>query len=94
MTRLISKFLGLPEEIDHWGHHHWTHLYRWTILNNKRFQVFLDHSDTQDWEGNLQNYPERFFSVGIAQSGEGTQVYPDRAAWLLLVGRSQFRTKH
>lgn len=91
MTGLITKFLGSPEDIHGWDQ--LTHLHRWTIFRNKRFQVFLDHSDIQDWDGNLNNYPERFFSVGLAQSEEGTQVYPARAAWVLLVGGSSLSTK-
>jgi hypothetical protein len=87
MTGLITKFLGSPEEIHGWDHS--THLHRWTIFRNKRLQVFLDHTDIQDWYGNFHNYPERFISVGLAQSeANGIQVFRDRAAWMLLFGRA------
>jgi hypothetical protein len=89
MTGLLTRLLGSPEDI--YGLGHLPHLHRWTIVRNKRLQVFLDHSEAQNWDGNLRNYPERFFSVGLVESENGTQVFPDRAAWALLVGRSSSR---
>ena len=92
VTGVISKFLGFPEEIH--GRDHSTHLHRWTILRNRRLQVFLDHSDSQDWHANLHNYPEHFISVGLVQSeANGPQAFRDRAAWMLLFGRSSWGTK-
>jgi hypothetical protein len=94
MTGVISTFLGFPEEINGWDRRRLTHQHRWTIFTNKRFQVFLDHSDAQDWHANLHNYPERFIAVGLAQSeANGTQAFRDRAAWMLLFGRSSLGTK-
>jgi len=94
MTRLITKFLGFPEAIGGWDHGRSTHLDRWTIFRNKRFQVFLDHSGVPDSNGNLQNYPERFISVGIARSEtNGDEVFRDRAAWMLCFGTSSLSTK-
>jgi hypothetical protein len=92
MTGVINKFLGYPEEIHGWDCS--THLHRWTIIRNRRLQVFLDHFAGQDWHANLHNLPERFVSVGLVQSpANDSQAFRDRAAWMLLVGRSSTGTK-
>jgi len=93
MKGVIRKFLGFPKEINGWDHRRLTHQSRWTIFTNKRFQVFLDHCDVQDWHANLHNYPERFISLGLVQSGTNGPQACDRAAWMLLFGRSSSGTK-
>jgi hypothetical protein len=89
MTNLITKLLGPPQEIG--TKKHCLHrLYRWTILRNKRYKVYLDHSFGGASSGDLENYPERFISVGLAESHNmgNKPPFPGRAAWTLLIGKT------
>jgi hypothetical protein len=92
MTTLITKMLGPPEEIDAWDSCS-THLYRWTIFGNKRFNVYLDHFVGEHWSGNLHSYPDHFISVGLAESyptetRNALNAFANRAAWMVLIGES------
>jgi len=50
----------------------------------------LDHSFGGASSGDLENYPERFISVGVAESqnADNKPTFPDRAAWSLVIGKS------
>jgi len=92
ITNLVTKLLGPPEEfIENAAHP--THLYRWMIFGNKRFRVYLHHSLGDDWNENLCREPKSFISLGFVKSGledgpRGIDILSDRAAWMVLIGRS------
>jgi hypothetical protein len=90
MTRLVTKLLGPPEEIDTLTRFS-AHLHRWMICGTQHFKVYLHHSLNEDLTVNLCNYPERFISFGFVNSYEdsaGTLAFSDRSAWMVLIAKS------
>ena len=91
MTRLVTKLLGPPEEVDTLARFP-AHLHRWMIFGTQHFKVYLHHSFNNDVTVDLCNYPERFISFGVVNSGvensAGTpDTIADRAAWMVLIAK-------
>jgi len=85
---LITKLLGPPEAIGG-GERGSGHLHRWTILKSKRYSLYLDQSLGGRLNCALNKDPERFVSIGFAESRDaGQQSFPDGPAWMLLIGKS------
>jgi hypothetical protein len=67
MTTLLKKLFGPPEELivnDPCA----THLYRWTILDNKLVKIYLHQFGGNDWSGVLGGLPRRFIAVGLTEA--------------------------
>jgi hypothetical protein len=89
MTNLITKLFGPPKEISDQAHC-LTCLHRWTIFKSKRFKLYLDHSLGGGLRRDVHAYPERFVSIGFAESQDTNrlQSVADESAWMLLIGKS------
>lgn len=92
ITQLITRLFGSPQEIDGGGRFP-TRLYRWTLFTKGNLKIHLHHSIGDDWTGDPREYPRRFISVGFAKSctdetASGLEGLPDRAAWMVLIGKS------
>ena len=97
IASLVTKLLGPPEEFNGTSRNP-TRLCRWTIFGNKRFNVYLHHSFGDDWNENLVRHPKRFISVGLVRSclenaAMGIDIPPDRATWMVLIGRPALNRK-
>ena len=84
---------GPPEEIGGYDQCGSSHLYRWKIFGSRRFKVYLHHSVGKDCNRYLCTYPREFISFGLAetvtrQTATGSEGLHDRAAWMVLVGKS------
>ena len=89
---LVTKLLGLPEEIGMWGRSP-NHDHRWMIFENQHFKVYLHHSPNDDSTVDLGPYPERLISIGFAKSStrkasDALEVPGDREAWMVLIAKS------
>jgi len=89
MTSLVTKLFGPPEEIAGFP----THLDRWKIFGNKGLKVYLQHSSGTAWSGDIGAYPKGFLAIGFAEStmdetAAQLELFSDRAAWTVLIGRS------
>ena len=92
ITGLVTKLFGPPEEFDGLAGSS-RRLHRWTVLNNKRFLVYLHHSSGHECSSDLVNYPRRFISVGLVESSmepsaRQVKMAPFQAVWMVLIGRS------
>lgn len=89
MTSLITKLLGHPSQICDQTHG-LAHLHRWTIFNGKRYRLCLDHLLGGGLSRDIYKYPERFVSIGLAESQDAKrlQSFPDGPAWMLLIGKA------
>jgi hypothetical protein len=92
MTRLVTKLLGPPEQIDTLARFP-GHLHRWMIFGTQNFKVYLHHSFNEDLNLDLCNYPRRFISLGIANShikdsASALKALSERAAWMVLIAKS------
>jgi hypothetical protein len=91
MASLITKLFGIPEEITI-GDPRAAQLYRWTIFRNNHVNVSLQHSIGYDWSSDLNAYPSRFLSIGLAQSSveeasRAHEQFANQAAWMVLIGK-------
>lgn len=68
MTKLLTRLLGPPEEINGAGRCK-TYLYRWFLFGTpgKAFplKAYLHHFVGNDWSRDLHDHPKRFISVGL-----------------------------
>jgi hypothetical protein len=98
MTNLVTKLLGLPEEIVV-GKPSSAHLYRWTIFGTNHFKVCLQHTVGDDGSSEFCKDPMQFISFGVARNlyypePRSCEVIPDRAAWTVLIGKKPVTRKN
>jgi hypothetical protein len=92
ITNLVTKLLGPPEEING-SDRSPIRLQRWVVFGNRHLTIYLHHVFGSTCDEDLRNYPRRFISVGLAESyledaAKGLDVFPDQAAWMVLIGKS------
>lgn len=90
MNSLVTKLLGPAEKISSFtcsaGR-----LHRWTVFQNRRFRVCLDHCFGEQ-NGDGEEYPDRFISFGIersesAENSKRLSSSDHRSSWMVLIGR-------
>ena len=90
MSFLITKLLGPAQEISSRGRSP-VHVFRWTVFQSKLFEVCLDHCDGEVSNAEPCDYPNRFFSFGLAKARRAKHPQPtssscDLDVWMVLVG--------
>jgi hypothetical protein len=84
IEKILSKLFGVAEEIN--GDHRCpTYLYRWIVMEAKRFNAYIHHFVGDDWSLDLHDHPRRFISIGLwgrytEQTSNGTREYV--APWI------------
>lgn len=91
ITRLVTKLLGPPDNIDTSARLS-GHVQRWMIFGNQRFRVYVHHSSREDLSLDLCTYPERLISIGLVNSWtkdsrEVLETGGNGAAWMVLIAR-------
>jgi hypothetical protein len=89
IANLVTKLFGPPLGLGSYDRFS-THVDRWKIFGNQHLGVYLDHSVGTDWGSAADSCPERFISVGLAESSidRGPDLLPDHSAWMLLIGKA------
>jgi hypothetical protein len=90
IARLATKLLGPPEEIG--GRDPRASRFRWTILGNHHFKLYLYRFVGDGWSAG-PGYPQWFISAGLAKSSKGEAAktvysFPNGTAWMLQIGKA------